>query len=771
MTDAPKDPSLPDEPETLSEPLRRAIGERYLQYALSTIMHRALPDARDGLKPVHRRIMFAMRELRLSPTGGFRKSAKISGDVMGNYHPHGDAAIYDAMARLAQDFNVRYPLVDGQGNFGNVDGDNPAASRYTEARLTEAAEALMEGLAENAVDFRDNYDGTLQEPEVLPAAFPNLLANGSSGIAVGMATNIPPHNLDELILACLHLIKNPDARDETLLKHIPGPDFPGGGVIVEPPENIAEAYRTGRGAFRLRSRYEIEDLGRGQWQIIVTEIPYQVPKSRLIEKMAELIQLKKVPILADVRDESADDIRIVLEPRSKTVDPELLMGTLFRLCDLEVRFSLNMNVLIDGRTPQVCSMKEVLRAFLDHRREVLIRRSQHRLDKIDHRLEVLEGFLIAFLNLDRLIDIIRYDDGPKDALMRENWAQDFVRAMDERDYVSPRPGSGELTDVQAEAILNMRLRSLRRLEEMELIAERDKLMAERANLDGLLASGDLQWDQISEQLKETRKAFGKTSKGGARRTTFAVMGEVAEVSAEDMIEREPITVVCSKMGWIRALKGHNAGPETLKFKDGDEGRYFIKAETTDKLLILGSNGRIYTLACANLPGGRGMGEPVRLMVDLPNEVEMIGLRVHLPGGHLIMASTAGDGFRVPEAEIVAQTRAGKQVLNVKDGVKALVWRPVTGDHLAVVGENRKLLVFALDELPEMARGKGVRLQKYKDGGLVDLKCLTLADGLTWHDPAGRTRTVQQPELDEWMGKRAGTGRMAPRGFPRDNRFT
>ncbi|MFT5363433.1 MAG: topoisomerase-4 subunit A, partial [Dinoroseobacter sp.] len=393
MTDAPKDPSLPDEPETLSEPLRRAIGERYLQYALSTIMHRALPDARDGLKPVHRRIMFAMRELRLSPTGGFRKSAKISGDVMGNYHPHGDAAIYDAMARLAQDFNVRYPLVDGQGNFGNVDGDNPAASRYTEARLTEAAEALMEGLAENAVDFRDNYDGTLQEPEVLPAAFPNLLANGSSGIAVGMATNIPPHNLDELILACLHLIKNPDARDETLLKHIPGPDFPGGGVIVEPPENIAEAYRTGRGAFRLRSRYEIEDLGRGQWQIIVTEIPYQVPKSRLIEKMAELIQLKKVPILADVRDESADDIRIVLEPRSKTVDPELLMGTLFRLCDLEVRFSLNMNVLIDGRTPQVCSMKEVLRAFLDHRREVLIRRSQHRLDKIDHRLEVLEGFL------------------------------------------------------------------------------------------------------------------------------------------------------------------------------------------------------------------------------------------------------------------------------------------------------------------------------------------------------------------------------------------
>ncbi len=771
MTDLPLDPPDEDTPRTLAEPLRRAIGERYLQYALSTIMHRALPDARDGLKPVHRRILFAMRELRLSPTGGFRKSAKISGDVMGNYHPHGDAAIYDAMARLAQDFNVRYPLVDGQGNFGNIDGDNPAASRYTEARLTEAAEALMEGLAENAVDFRDNYDGTLQEPEVLPAAFPNLLANGASGIAVGMATNIPPHNLDELIAACLHLIRTPDARDETLLNYIPGPDFPTGGIIVEPPENIAEAYRTGRGAFRLRARWGVEDLGRGQWQIVVTEIPYQVQKSKLIEKIAELIQTKKIPILTDIRDESADDIRIILEPRAKTVDPDLLMGTLFRLCDLEVRFSLNMNVLIDGRTPQVCSLKQVLRAFLDHRRDVLLRRSQHRLDKIDHRLEVLEGFLIAFLNLDRVIDIIRYDDAPKDALMRESWGRDFVRARDEADYVPPGPGEGELTEVQAEAILNMRLRSLRRLEEMELIAERDKLMQERADLDDLLASGALQWARISDELKETRKKFGKASPGGARRTEFAEMGAVAEISAEDMIEREPITVVCSKMGWIRALKGHNADPETLKFKDGDEGRYFIKAETTDKLLILGSNGRVYTLSCANLPGGRGMGEPVRLMVDLPNEVEMMGLRVHAPDGHLVVASSAGDGFRVPEAEIVAQTRAGKQVLNVKDGVRALVWGPVQGDHVAVVGENRKVLVFPLAELPEMTRGKGVRLQKYKDGGLSDLTCFALEDGLSWHDPAGRTRTVLRPELDEWLGKRAGTGRMAPRGFPRNNRFT
>ena len=771
MSDLPFDPPVDNETEAVAEPLRRAIGERYLQYALSTIMHRALPDARDGLKPVHRRILYAMRELRLSATGGFRKSAKISGDVMGNYHPHGDAAIYDAMARLAQDFNVRYPLVDGQGNFGNIDGDNPAASRYTEARLTEAAEALMEGLAENAVDFRDNYDGTLQEPEVLPAAFPNLLANGSSGIAVGMATNIPPHNLDELIGACLHLIKTPDARDETLLNYVPGPDFPTGGVIVEPAENIAEAYRTGRGAFRLRARWEIEDLGRGQWQIVVTEIPYQVQKSRLIEKIAELIQTKKIPILTDIRDESADDIRIILEPRAKTVEPELLMGTLFRLCDLEIRFSLNMNVLIDGRTPQVCSLKEVFRAFLDHRRDVLIRRSQHRLDKIDHRLEVLEGFLIAFLNLDRVIDIIRYDDAPKDALMRENWGRSFTRALDESDYVSPGPGARELTEVQAEAILNMRLRSLRRLEEMELIAERDKLMIERAELEDLLASSDLQWARIAEQLRETRKQFGKSSAWGARRTGFAEMGDVAEVSAEDMIEREPITVVCSKMGWIRALKGHNADPETLKFKDGDEGRYVIKAETTDKLLILGSNGRIYTLACASLPGGRGMGEPVRLMVDLPNEVETVGLRIYNPQGHLIVASSAGDGFRVPEAEIVAQTRAGKQVLNVKAGVTAQIWQPVEGDHVAVVGENRKVLVFALEELPEMTRGKGVRLQKYKDGGLVDLKCFALEEGLSWHDPAGRTRTVARPELDEWVGRRAATGRMAPRGFPRDNRFT
>ncbi|WP_299612745.1 DNA topoisomerase IV subunit A [uncultured Tateyamaria sp.] len=753
----------------LSEPLRRALGERYLTYALSTIMHRALPDARDGLKPVHRRILFAMRELRLSSSGGFRKSAKISGDVMGNYHPHGDAAIYDAMARLAQDFNVRYPLVDGQGNFGNIDGDNPAASRYTEARMTAVAEALLEGLNENAVDYRENYDGTLTEPVVLPAQFPNLLANGSSGIAVGMATNIPPHNIAELCDACLHLIKTPDARDDTLLNYVPGPDFPTGGIIVEPPEAIAQAYRTGKGGFRLRCRYEVEDLGRGQWQIVVTEIPYQVQKSKLIEKLAEVIQTKKVPILGDVRDESADDIRLVLEPRSKNVDPDVLMGMLYRNSDLEVRFSLNMNVLIDGVTPKVCSMKEVLRAFLDFRREVLIRRSQHRMEKIDHRLEVLEGLIVAFLNLDRVIDIIRYDDEPKAALMREDWGKDHARAMTEADYVPPGPGDGELSEVQVEAILNMRLRSLRRLEEMELLREQSELMEERAALEDLLESEDLQWQAISDQLRDAKKQFGKDYEGGARRTTFAVAGEIEDVPLEAMIDREPITVVCSQMGWIRAMTGHIDLTRELKFKDGDAPRFIFHAETTDRLLVVGSNGRFYTLSASNLPGGRGMGEPLRLMVDLPNEVQIHSLLTHKPGRKLLVASSAGDGFIVPEDDVIAQTRTGKQVLNVRGDVKVAVCRPVDGDCVAVVGENRKVLVFGLEELPEMARGKGVRLQKYKDGGLSDATTFTLADGLSWLDPAGRTRT--ETDLDEWRGKRAGAGRMAPRGFPRDNKFT
>ena len=772
MNDDQNDTEMDPQPMDTVEPLRRALGDRYLTYALSTIMNRALPDARDGLKPVHRRILYVMSRLKLSPSGGFLKSAKIAGDTMGDFHPHGDAAIYDAMARLAQDFNVRYPLVDGQGNFGNIDGDNPAASRYTEARMTTAAEALLVGLDEDAVDFRPNYDGRLEEPIVLPATYPNLLANGSSGIAVGMATNIPPHNLHELIDACLHLIKTPDARDDTLLNYIPGPDFPTGGVIVEPKENIAEAYRTGRGSFRLRSKWEVEDLGRGQWQIVVTEIPYQVQKSKLIEKLAEVIQTKKVPLLADVRDESADDIRIVLEPRSRSVDTEVMMGMLFKNTDLETRFSLNMNVLIDGLTPKVCSVKEVLRAFLDHRQEVLIRRTKYRVGKIDHRLEVLDGFIIAFLHLDRVIDIIRYDDTPKDALIAEDWALEHRKAISDEDYRSPIGVVSDpeiaLTEVQVEAILNMRLRSLRRLEELELIAERDKLRAERDDLLELLGSVDKQWAKISEQLRETRKQFGRDSVGGARRTQFAEAAEIVDVPLEAMIDKEPITVVCSKMGWVRAMTGHIDLTRELKFKDGDGPRFIFHAETTDRLLVFGANGRFYTVSAANLPGGRGMGEPLRLMIDLPNDVEIIDILIHKPGMRLLVASTEGNGFVVPEDDVLAQTRSGKQVLNVGKA-QALICKRVNGDAVAVVGENRKVLVFPLDELPEMGRGKGVRLQKYKDGGLSDAKTFQLADGLSWLDPAGRTRTEE--DLGEWTGKRASAGRMAPRGFPRDNRFT
>ena len=754
--------------QILTEPLRRAIGDRYLTYALSTIMHRALPDARDGLKPVHRRILYAMRELKLASTGGFRKSAKISGDVMGNYHPHGDAAIYDAMARLAQDFNVRYPLVDGQGNFGNIDGDNPAASRYTEARMTVIAEALLEGLDENAVDFRENYDGTLSEPIVLPASFPNLLANGASGIAVGMATNIPPHNIAELCDACLHLIKKPDARNETLLNFVPGPDFPTGGVIVESLESITETYKTGRGSFRLRANWEVEHLDRGQWQIIVTEIPYQVQKSKLIEKLAELIQTKKIPILSDVRDESADDVRLVLEPKSKNIDPEILMGLLFRNSDLEIRFSLNMNVLIDGVTPKVCSLKEVLKAFLDHRREVLIRRAKHRLEKIDKRLEVLEGLIIAFLNLDRVIDIIRYDEDPKKALMAEDWSIEHHRATNESDYISPTNLEGELSEVQVEAILNMRLRSLRRLEEMVLRRERDDLMQERVELEDLLADQDQQWNRVADQIKETKKKFGKDYLGGKRKSKIEDYVDIEDVPIEALIEKEPITVVCSKMGWVRAMTGHIDLEKELKFKDGDGPNIIFHAETTDRLLVFGSNGRFYTISASNLPGGRGTGEPLRLMVDLPNDSAIINIHTFNQESKLIVASTAGDGFVVPMDEVLAQTRNGKQILNVKGTVKAAASKIVRGDYVATVGENRKVLIFDLGELPIMQRGKGVRLQKYKDGGLSDVTTFSFEDGLSWLDPAGRTRT--ETELGEWKSKRASAGKMAPRGFPRNNKF-
>ncbi len=768
--DGPDGGGTGGEGDIVSEPLRRALGDRYLQYALSTITNRALPDARDGLKPVHRRILFAMRNLKLSPSSKFLKSAKISGDTMGDFHPHGDQAIYDAMVRLAQDFSVRYPLVDGQGNFGNIDGDNAAAGRYTEARLTAVAEAMLDGLDEDAVDFRPNYDGRLDEPVVLPAAFPNLLANGSSGIAVGMATNIPPHNVDELCAALLHLIKFPNATIEKLVELVPGPDFPTGGALVEPRESIIESYRTGRGSFRLRAVWHTEDLGRGQYQIVVDEIPYQVQKSKLVEKIAELVNAKKIPILADVRDESAEDVRLVLEPRSRAVDPEMLMETLFKHSELETRVSLNMNVLIDGRTPRVCSLREVLIAYLGHRREVLLRRARFRLGKIAHRLEVLEGYIIAFLNLDRVIEIIRYEDEPKAVMMAEF----------------------SLTDVQAEAILNMRLRSLRKLEEMELRKEREALLAEQEELRALVGDTGLQWDKIAEQIRETRKKFGapKRFRGvvdldelrrlkaqhrndyppGARRTGFADPPTIEEVPIEAMIEREPITVVCSEMGWMRAMKGHIALDSELKFKDGDGPRFIFHAETTDKILLFGANGRFYTLGCDKLPGGRGMGEPVRLTVDLPNDVKMIVLFLHKPGTKRLVASSAGDGFLITEDDVIAQTRAGKQSLNVKGDVTATVCAEVAGDHVAVAGENRKLLVFPVEELPAMTRGKGVRLQKYKDGGMSDARTFAIADGLQWRESGGRTRTVTADDLIEWIGKRASAGRMAPRGFPRDNKF-
>jgi len=771
----------------LAEPLARALGDRYLTYALSTIMHRALPDARDGLKPVHRRILWGMRQLRLDPGQAPKKSARIVGDVMGKFHPHGGEAIYDAMVRAAQAFSLRYPLIDGQGNFGNIDGDSAAAMRYTESKMTAVAQALLEGLDEDAVDLKPTYDGLEEEPEVLPAAFPNLLANGASGIAVGMATSIPPHNVGEICEALQHLIRHPDARAETLVEMIPGPDFPTGGVLVEPRDSILEAYRTGKGGFRLRAAWQTEDLGRGQYQIVVTEIPYQVQKSKLVERIADLINAKKVPVLADVRDESAEDIRLILEPKSRSVAPGVLMETLFRHTDLEIRIPLNMNVLIDGRTPKVCSLRDVLRAFLDHRREVLLRRARHRLGKIAHRLEVLEGYVIAFLNLDRVIAIIREEDDPKAALMAEDWGA-------APDDPLPARGPVRLTEVQTEAILNMRLRSLRRLEEIELRAERDKLLEEQADLRALLDDEQAQWGKIADQIRAIRDQFGapRSLRGlrladdiaaakraetrypeGARRTGLADAPAAEEVPLEAMIEREPITVVCSQQGWIRAMKGHIARDSELKFKDGDAGRFVFHAETTDRLLAFASNGRFYTIGADRLPGGRGMGEPLRLMVDLPNEAALVALFVHRPGGKLLVASSAGDGFLVGEDDVVAQTRSGKQVLNVKDRVAAAICRPVTGDHVAVVGENRKLLVFPLAELPEMARGKGVRLQAYKDGGLADAMCFALGEGLTWKDPAGRTRTVTEAELraGDYLAARARAGRMAPRGFPRDNRFT
>ncbi len=725
----------------------QALQERYLSYALSTIMARSLPDVRDGLKPVHRRLLYAMRQLRLDPNSAFKKSARVVGDVIGQYHPHGDQSIYDALVRLAQDFAARYPLIEGQGNFGNIDGDNPAAMRYTEARLTEVAEALLGGIDENAVDFRPNYDGSTEEPVVLPGGFPNLLANGAAGIAVGMATSIPPHNVGELCDALLHLIKTPNSRIETLVDLVRGPDFPTGGILVEPHESIVEAYRTGRGAFRLRARWEVEQLPRGQYRIVVTEIPYQVQKGKLIERIAEIINAKKLPILEDVRDESADDVRIVLEPRTGNVPAELLMEQLFKLSDLETRFPLNLNVLDKDNTPRVMNLREALQAYLDHRREVLVRRSTFRLAAIERRLEILDGYLIAYLNLDKLIKIIREEDEPKPKMMK----------------------TFGLTDLQAESILNMRLRALRRLEEFEIRGEHKKLTAEGKDLRALLKDEKLQWAAIAAEVQETKKKFGGKTELGRRRTELAdAPAEIAH-TLDDFVEREPVTIVLSDKGWIRAAKGHldekQAGE--LKYKEGDEKKFVLHAQSTDKILVFGTNGRFYTLGCDRLPSARGHGEPIRLMIELGNEHDVVDLEVFKGGRRFLVASDAGRGFVVPEDDVVAQTKNGKQVLNLADKERAQAFGivPDGADSVAALSDGRKLLIFPLEQVPEMGRGRGVTLQKSKGDQLADAQAFKLSDGLPWGN-----RVIAASELKFWRGDRAQAGRMPEKGWPRAKKF-
>ncbi|MCL6706765.1 DNA topoisomerase IV subunit A [Pseudomonas sp. R2.Fl] len=750
----------PDEGGDNIEPidLRAALEERYLAYALSTITQRALPDVRDGLKPVHRRIIHAMSEMGIRPNSAFKKCARIVGDVIGKFHPHGDQSVYDALVRLAQDFSQRYPVVDGQGNFGNIDGDAAAAYRYTEARMTEVAALLLEGIDQDAVDFRPTYNEEDDEPVVLPGAFPNLLANGSSGIAVGMATSIPPHNAHEICDAALHLIKNPDAPVEELLFDpanpqrggIEGPDFPTGGVIIESRASMLETYRTGRGGFRVRAKWEIEDLGRGGYQIVVTQIPFQVQKSRLIEKIAELLIARRLPLLEDIRDESAEDVRVVLVPKSRTVDATLLMESLFKLSELESRIPLNMNVLSQGKVPKVMGVREVLVEWLAHRKDVLIRRSRFRLAAIDRRLEILGGLLIAYLNLDEVIRIIREEDEPKPVLIER-----FT-----------------LTDTQAEAILNMRLRNLRKLEEFEIRKEHEDLSKEKAEIEALLASDAKQWQTISWEIGEVKKKYAKATELGRRRSTFADAPDAdVEAIQQAMIEKEPITVVVSEKNWIRALRGHLSDVSSLTFKEGDGLKLAFPAQTTDKIILVTTGGKVYTLGGDKLPGGRGHGEPIRIMVDMENDQDVLTAFVHDPNRKLLMASTAGNGFIVPESEIVANTRKGKQVMNVgmPDETKLVV--PVSGDHVAVVGENRKMLVFPLSQMPEMARGKGVRLQRYKDGGVSDVRCFAIADGLVWEDSAGRTFTKTRDELAEWLGDRASAGRLVPKGFPRSGKFS
>ncbi len=735
----------PTGPEQRETKLADALSERYLAYALSTIVSRSLPDVRDGLKPVHRRLLYAMHQLKLDPAAGFKKCARIVGDVMGKYHPHGDSSIYEALVRQAQDFAARYPLVEGQGNFGNIDGDNAAAMRYTEARLTEVAQALLDGIEENAVDFRPTYDGEEKEPLVLPAAFPNLLANGAAGIAVGMATSIPPHNAGEICAAALALVRNPNATVDDLLKHLPGPDFPTGGILVESAEAIREAYVTGRGGFRIRAKWSVEPLKNGTWQVVVTEIPYQVQKSRLIEQIAELLEEKKLPLLGDVRDESTDKVRLVLEPKSRTVDAKVMMETLFRATALESRFPLNMNVLDADRTPRVMGLKEVLRAWLDHRHVVLVRRTEHRLAAIARRLEILDGYLIVYLNLDEVIRIVREEDKPKDVLM----------------------ATFSLTEVQANAILDMRLRALRKLEEMEIRKEHKKLSAEQKKLQGLLRSQEKRWDAIAEELEATRQKFGSGPLGD-RRTEMGTAMPAMAVDILAHVEKEPITVILSEKGWIRAQKGHLPEDAELRFKEGDALHAAVHAMTTDRIVLFATNGRAFTLKADAIPRGRGDGQPLRLMVDLGNEDAVVAMFVHLEGAKWLVASTDGKGFIVKGEELLAEKRTGKQVLLVEPGKEACVCAPVPEDADAVaVTSPKNLLVFPLEQLPEMTRGRGVQLIALKDGELQDVKAFRGREGLSWKHGAGvRVET----DLRTWRGQRAGAGKAPPNGFPRDRRF-
>jgi topoisomerase-4 subunit A len=741
---------IPPDPAEIHEVmLRDALEERYLAYALSTIMHRALPDARDGLKPVHRRILYGMRLLRLDPGSAFTKSAKIVGDVMGSFHPHGDQAIYDAMVRLAQNFSSRYPLVDGQGNFGNIDGDNPAAYRYTEARMTEVARLLLDGIDEDGVEFRPNYDGKSKEPIVLPGGFPNLLANGAQGIAVGMATSIPPHNAAELCDAALHLIDKPEAKSKTLLKWVKGPDFPTGGIIVDSKESIAEAYATGRGSFRTRAKWNQEEGARGTWVVVITEIPWLVQKSRLVEKIGELLLEKKLPLAGDVRDESAEDVRLVIEPKSRAVDPELLMESLFRLTELESRIPLNLNVLVKGRIPKVLGLAEALREWLDHLRDVLVRRTHYRKEQIEHRLEVLGGYLIAYLNIDKVIKIIRSEDEPKPALIK----------------------AFKLTEVQTDAILNMRLRSLRKLEEMEIRTEDKNLRGELKGVKTLLESESEQWSKVGEQVRKVRDMFGPKTPLGKRRTQFADAPEHDLAAIEEaFVEREPVTVVVSDKGWVRTLKGQVSDLSGLTFKTDDQLGSAFFAETTSKLLLFATNGKFYSLDVAKLPGGRGHGEPIRMFIDMEQDAAIVSLFVNKGGRKFLVASHEGQGFVVNEDDCVGNTRKGKQVLNVEMPNEARALTTVSGDTVAVIGDNRKMLLFPIDQVPEMARGRGVRLQKYRDGGLSDVTTFDAKDGLAWKDSAGRDFSASMKDLAEWRGNRADAGRLPPKGFPKSNKF-